>query len=102
MEHYEVAEPARRQVLPAEERLARPMEESDKGITQEQALEEVIRCFSCGLCMGCEKCWMYCQVNCFKKVKDPHPGHYYEMDLTKCDGCKKCGEECPCGWIDLK
>jgi NADPH-dependent glutamate synthase beta subunit-like oxidoreductase/Pyruvate/2-oxoacid:ferredoxin oxidoreductase delta subunit len=102
MDHYEAKQAAERDVLSVEERLARPMEESDKGITQEQALEEVMRCFSCGQCMGCEKCWMYCQVNCFKKVSDPQPGHYYEMDLKKCDGCKKCWEECPCGFIDYQ
>jgi hypothetical protein len=44
---------------------------------------------------------MYCQVNCFKKVKEPFPGTYYTMDLKVCDGCKKCAEECPCGFLDL-
>jgi NAD-dependent dihydropyrimidine dehydrogenase PreA subunit len=45
---------------------------------------------------------MYCQVNCFKKIKNPEPGRFfYEIDLSKCDGCKKCSEECPCGYIDL-
>jgi NADPH-dependent glutamate synthase beta subunit-like oxidoreductase/Pyruvate/2-oxoacid:ferredoxin oxidoreductase delta subunit len=100
MDHYEPAQAAERDVLSVEERLARPMEENDKGITQDQALAEVMRCFSCGLCMGCEKCWMYCQVNCFTKTKNPEPGHYFDMDLKKCDGCKKCWEECPCGFID--
>jgi len=100
MDHYEPAQPSEREVLSVEERLARPMEENDKGITQDQALAEVMRCFSCGLCMGCEKCWMYCQVNCFTKAKHPEPGHYFDMDLKKCDGCKKCWEECPCGFID--
>jgi hypothetical protein len=44
---------------------------------------------------------MYCQVNCFKKVPDPRPGHYYSISLETCDGCKKCDEECPCGFIDM-
>ena len=67
----------------------------------EQALEEATRCFSCGLCFGCENCWMYCQNNCFKKVKELTPGHYYDIDLATCDGCKKCAEECPCGFLEL-
>jgi Pyruvate/2-oxoacid:ferredoxin oxidoreductase delta subunit len=90
-----------RQVLSPEERLSRPMDEMDLGITQEQALEESTRCFSCGMCFGCENCWMYCQSNCFKKTKELKPGHYYDIDLSTCDGCKKCAEECPCGFLEL-
>jgi Pyruvate/2-oxoacid:ferredoxin oxidoreductase delta subunit len=90
-----------RQVLSPDDRLGKPMEEMDLGITQEQALEETTRCFSCGLCFGCENCWMYCQSNCFKKVKELQPGHYYDIDLSTCDGCKKCAEECPCGFLDM-
>ena len=90
-----------RKVLTAEERLARPMDEMDLGITQEAAIEETDRCFSCGLCFGCENCWMYCQNNCFKKTKQLEPGHYYDIDLGTCDGCKKCAEECPCGFLEL-
>lgn len=92
---------AERRVLTAEERLARPMDEYDHGITAEQALEETTRCFSCGLCFGCENCWMYCQNSCFKKVLQPRPGYYYDANLALCDGCKKCSEECPCGFLDL-
>ncbi len=44
---------------------------------------------------------MYCQSNCFKKIPEPTQGHYYKIDLSTCDGCKKCGPECPCGFLDL-
>ncbi len=89
-----------RKVLSPEERLARPLDEIDLGITRDQALDEVVRCFSCGLCFNCENCWMYCQNSCFKKVPDPTPGNYYTISLATCDGCKKCWEECPCGYIE--
>ncbi len=101
LDFYETSEPAKRQVLSPEQRLAAPFDEVDLGITAQQALEEVNRCFSCGLCFGCERCWMYCQVSVFKKVADPVPGHYYSANLATCDGCKKCAEECPCGFLDL-
>jgi NADPH-dependent glutamate synthase beta subunit-like oxidoreductase len=101
LDWYEAKPRAERKVLAPEERLARPMEEMDLGITQEAALEEAARCFSCGLCFGCENCWMYCQSNCFKKIKEITPGHYYDIDLKTCDGCKKCAEECPCGFLEL-
>jgi NADPH-dependent glutamate synthase beta subunit-like oxidoreductase len=98
---YEAKPRAERKILSAEERLARPMDEVDLGITEELAIEETSRCFSCGLCFGCDNCWMYCQSNCFKRVPDKSQGHYFTMDLNVCDGCKKCAEECPCGYLDL-
>ena len=101
LDWYETKPAAQRKMLEPEERLAKPMDEMDMGITQEQTLEEVSRCFSCGLCFGCENCWMYCQNNCFKKTKELKPGHYYDINLATCDGCKKCAEECPCGFLEL-
>jgi NADPH-dependent glutamate synthase beta subunit-like oxidoreductase len=101
LEYYDEKPRAERKILSADERLAKPMDEVDLGIPQEAALEETTRCFSCGNCFGCERCWMYCQSNCFKKIPEPTRGHYYKIDLSTCDGCKKCGPECPCGYLDL-
>jgi formate dehydrogenase beta subunit len=85
-----------------EDRLANPLEEIDCGITEEQALFESTRCFSCGSCFACERCWMYCTPSCFKKVTaPPKPGDYYTVKLDTCDGCKKCADECPCGFLDM-
>ena len=97
---YPEKQRVQRKILPPEERLAQPSEEVDLGITPEEAVEETGRCFSCGLCFGCENCWMYCQNTCFKKQAEVKPGSYYYADLAICDGCKKCWEECPCGYID--
>ncbi len=101
MDRYDPAPRAERRVLGPAERLAHPMDEVDLGITAEQALAEVARCFSCGKCFGCEKCWMYCQSNCFTKVSDPVLGHFYKVKIEVCDGCKKCADECPCGFVDM-
>jgi NADPH-dependent glutamate synthase beta subunit-like oxidoreductase/Pyruvate/2-oxoacid:ferredoxin oxidoreductase delta subunit len=101
MEHYEAKPRAERQVIDPEQRLAHPADEIDLGITAEQAVDEVSRCFSCGKCFACEKCWMFCQAGCFVKVPDPELGHYYKVKLELCDGCKKCAEECPCGFLDM-
>ena len=59
------------------------------------------RCFSCGLCFGCERCWMYCTPGCFKNVQQSEPGVYYNIDLGSCDSCDKCASECPCGYLDM-
>jgi len=98
---YEAKERAQRAVLAAADRLARPAEEIDRGVTSEQALAEASRCLSCGLCFGCERCWMYCTPSCFSKADPARPGAYYRIKLDTCDGCKKCADECPCGFIDM-
>ena len=36
-----------------------------------------------------------------KKAKDTPRGTHYEFVLDKCQGCKKCAEACPCGYIDM-
>ncbi len=98
---YEAKPRAERDILAPEARLANPLEEIDKGITDEAALDEVARCFSCGSCFGCERCWMYCTPGCFGKIAEPHPGEYLTIKLDTCNGCKKCAEECPCGFLDM-
>jgi len=101
LDYYAAKPRAERSVLSPEDRLARPRDEVDHGINRDQALEEATRCFSCGLCFGCDGCWMYCQSNCFKKVPAPFQGHYYTINLGVCDGCKKCAAECPCGFLEM-
>jgi NADPH-dependent glutamate synthase beta subunit-like oxidoreductase len=101
IDFYEPKPRAERKVLDPETRLAQPHAEIDHGIDQAQALEEASRCFSCGLCFGCERCWMYCTPACFSKAAEPGSGAYYTVKLDKCDGCKKCADECPCGFLDM-
>jgi formate dehydrogenase major subunit len=101
LDYYEAKPRAKRGALTAAERLANPHAEIDLGITQEQLIEEASRCMSCGSCFGCERCWMYCTPSCFSKVGEPAVGSYFKIKLDTCDGCKKCAEECPCGFLDM-
>jgi Pyruvate/2-oxoacid:ferredoxin oxidoreductase delta subunit len=101
LDFYEAKEPAVRSVENAAERLQKPGAEFDHGISEEQLLAEAQRCFSCGLCFNCERCWMYCTPSCFSKLSETRPGLYYRVKLDTCDGCKKCADECPCGFIDM-
>ncbi len=68
------------------------------GLTETELVEEAKRCMSCGMCMDCETCWMYCSANCFVKLSK---GEHYKIKLELCNGCKKCAEACPCGYIEL-
>ncbi len=101
IDFYEPKVRAQRAGLDPAARLAEPHAEIDQGITPEQALEEAARCMSCGFCFGCERCWMYCTPSCFAKVAEPAPGSHYKIKLDTCDGCKKCADECPCGFLDM-
>lgn len=89
---------------PRNDRQDIPMDQRDletevqQGLSEEDALAEAARCMSCGMCMDCETCWMYCTPSCFVKLPK---GEHYKIKLELCNGCKKCAEECPCGYIEM-
>jgi dissimilatory sulfite reductase flavoprotein subunit len=72
--------------------------EIEQGLTEPDVLAEAKRCMSCGLCMDCETCWMFCTNNCFAKLPK---GEHYKVKLELCNGCQKCAQECPCGYIEM-
>lgn len=87
--------------LTVDEALAAPFSDPTSTITEAEFLAEIGRCFSCGLCMGCQRCWMYCTAMCFTEVLDPRPGKYYSLSLDACEACGKCIEVCPCGYLEV-
>ncbi|MCP5109952.1 MAG: FAD-dependent oxidoreductase, partial [bacterium] len=42
--------------------------EIERGLSEGEVLEEAQRCMSCGMCMDCETCWMYCTENAFERL----------------------------------
>ncbi|MBI5478507.1 MAG: FAD-dependent oxidoreductase [Deltaproteobacteria bacterium] len=83
---------------PPEEGLRDRDAETALGLSETDVIEEAKRCMSCGMCSDCETCWMYCQNTCFEKLPK---GQHYRIKLELCNGCKKCGDECPCGYIEM-
>jgi len=67
-------------------------------LDEEQVMTEAKRCMSCGMCMDCETCWMYCTNNCFVRLPK---GEHSRIKLEVCNGCKKCAEACPTGYIEM-
>jgi NADPH-dependent glutamate synthase beta subunit-like oxidoreductase/Pyruvate/2-oxoacid:ferredoxin oxidoreductase delta subunit len=93
---YKPADRHQRPHLPVEQRGMDT--EIEQGLSQEDVIAEAKRCMSCGMCMDCETCWMYCSNNCFVRLPK---GEHCKIKMELCNGCKKCAEECPCGYIDL-
>jgi len=88
--------------LPVEERL-QDFREVEKGMSQDEAVAEAKRCMSCGLCLDCDNCWMYCQDKAIEKLDKTLPlGEHYSVIMDKCIGCKKCYEACLCGYIEMR
>jgi Pyruvate/2-oxoacid:ferredoxin oxidoreductase delta subunit len=87
---------------PEDEWLRRPEDEIDETIPRDEALREAARCFSCGLCLGCRQCWMYCNAGGFRLVPATEPGNYFALDTTACEGCGKCIEVGPSGFLSIR
>lgn len=83
----------------AELRLRNPALEVAETISEREFLAEAERCLSCGSCLGCFQCWMYCNAGSFTPVENPTPGNYFSFDPDICEGCGKCIELCPCGFL---
>ena len=96
LDWYKEATRHERPHVPVAERA--PDTEVEFGLTEAEVIEEAKRCMSCGMCMDCETCWMYCSSNCFLKLPK---GEHYKVKLELCNGCKKCAEACPCGYIEM-
>ncbi|NOY52678.1 MAG: FAD-dependent oxidoreductase [Deltaproteobacteria bacterium] len=100
--HYVSLERQNEKYLPADDRKTN-FNELRFALTEEQAIEEAKRCMSCGRCFDCDNCFTFCSDSAVKKLdKNENPfGQHYKFVLDTCQGCKKCAEECPCGYIDM-
>ena len=87
---------------PQEEWLDHAELEIDQTLAHEQAQKEAARCMSCGLCFDCEACFMYCNRGGFTRHEESRTGHYFTLSLDACEGCGKCIEVCPCGYLGAR
>jgi NADPH-dependent glutamate synthase beta subunit-like oxidoreductase len=101
LDFYEPIARMQRQVAPPEVRIADMQCEVELGHSADEAFREASRCLSCGNCFGCERCWMFCTPGCMKRLPEAAPGNYFDIQLDKCDGCRKCVDECPCGYLEM-
>jgi Pyruvate/2-oxoacid:ferredoxin oxidoreductase delta subunit len=66
------------------------------GLELERALAESERCFSCGTCVHCDNCVVYCPDLAVKREGD---GYLVLTDY--CKGCGLCVKECPTGSMKM-
>jgi 2-oxoacid:acceptor oxidoreductase delta subunit (pyruvate/2-ketoisovalerate family) len=71
--------------------------EVNRGLLEDEVLQEARRCFNCGVCNGCDLCMIFCPD--FAILRRPDGG--YDIDLEYCKGCGVCAEECPRGAITM-
>ena len=64
----------------------------------EWKIKEAERCFSCGVCTGCDNCVIFCPDAVIIKRGDKK----YRIDYDYCKGCGICARECPRAIIDMK
>ena len=83
-------------LLDVQERLSREVE-VQIGLDIEQALSESERCFSCGTCIFCDNCAVYCPDMAVKRVEGG-----YTVLLDYCKGCGLCIKECPTGSMTMQ
>jgi len=87
---------------PVADRLAEPELEVHAGISDETFVAEAQRCLSCGSCFGCQSCAMFCNPAGFTRLAEVGPGAYFAWNLDACEGCGKCIEVCPCGFLSAR
>jgi len=66
------------------------------GPNGEGAVNEALRCLSCGVCNKCDRCLEYCPEGILRR-SDEKDG--YVFDLEYCKGCGVCMTACPRGAI---
>ena len=69
-----------------------------QGLSEEQAVEEAGRCFSCGTCNACDNCYLVCPEPCI--ARPSRSNGMYKILVDYCKGCRVCIEECPTGCLE--
>src|SRR6476619_2172503 len=76
----------------------RTQEEVIQAYSEEQAMEEAARCFSCGTCNACDNCYLVCPEPCI--IRLDRSNGLYKILVDYCKGCRVCIEECPTGCLE--
>ena len=85
-------------LAPAPARRASQVTEVTLAYSREQALAEADRCMSCGVCNGCDNCYIVCPD--VSVLRDARENGHYSIRTHYCKGCLVCVQECPTGCLE--
>ena len=85
-------------LAPAGERRASQVTEVTLAYSREQAVAEADRCMSCGVCNGCDNCYIVCPD--VSVMRDTRQNGHYSIRTHYCKGCLVCVQECPTGSLE--
>ena len=86
-------------LTPAEVRRTSQVTEVTLAYTPEQARAESDRCMSCGVCNGCDNCYIVCPD--VSVMRDTRENGHYTIRTHYCKGCLVCVQECPTGCLEM-
>jgi NADPH-dependent glutamate synthase beta subunit-like oxidoreductase len=74
-----------------------------RGLSEADAQKEADRCMTCGMCLECDNCRIFCPQDAVHRAnKDARTmGRYVETDYVRCNGCHICADVCPTGYIQM-
>lgn len=104
---FEDLEPLFLDQLPREElprlgavQRTRGFEEINLPLTENDAIKQAGRCFFCGTCVGCDRCYLYCpELSMMPPTADRDN---YQADVDYCKGCAVCAAVCPRGIMSMR
>jgi len=85
-------------LTPAAARRTSQVTEVTLAYSREQALAEADRCMSCGVCNGCDNCYIVCPD--VSVLRDARQNGHYSIRTHYCKGCLVCVQECPTGCLE--
>ncbi len=85
-------------LAPAAARRTSQVTEVTLAYSREQALAEADRCMSCGVCNGCDNCYIVCPD--VSVMRDARQNGRYTIRTHYCKGCLVCVQECPTGCLE--
>jgi NADPH-dependent glutamate synthase beta subunit-like oxidoreductase len=85
-------------LAPAAARRTSQVTEVTLAYSREQAVAEADRCMSCGVCNGCDNCYIVCPD--VSVMRDTRQNGHYSIRTHYCKGCLVCVQECPTGCLE--
>lgn len=89
----------RRELLRVGPEERRDFREINLSLTRDETTELAGRCFFCGTCTGCDRCYLFCPENSILPPGGEQRG--YQADDAYCKGCAACASVCPRGVMEM-